>query len=196
MTYKELREIILSKGYRWFEGKPYNANIIFKRTSNVFTNKLDDIGYVAYLDNNNKECLVEVPATTKAGFSPALFNPKVVMGVKGTAVIVPGQYLSSWEFRDSYVGWLQYPYFAQIKPIKVYRDPDGDKEIDEVQVQEGLFGINLHKMGNAGVLTNYLGNWSEGCCGWHPDDMAKYILPVIRESVKRYGIIFSATIIK
>ena len=48
----------------------------------------------------------------------------------------------------------------QQKPVKVYRDKDKDMQYDENIIQEGVFGINIHK---AGADSTYVENWSEGC---------------------------------
>jgi hypothetical protein len=55
--------------------------------------------------------------------------------------------------------WLGAPYFAQVGAMKIYRDGNKDNKIDEVNVQVGLFGINLHRAG----LGSFIDNWSAGC---------------------------------
>lgn len=207
-SYKDLRTIVRRKGYKFFEGvavngkggrrlAPFNLNFIFVRESDEFSNLLDDKFYLAYLDKRGIEQVYCCDATTKAGWSDSIFNPKVINGVKGVGVIMPGQYQSSWEFVDSYIGWLRYPYFKQSANIMVWRDYDEDLNIDKVQKSIAFpwQGFNLHRMGNAGVATNYLGNWSEGCMGWHPDDMAT-ILDVMRKSATIYGPKITVTLLE
>lgn len=195
LTYDVVKASYDAKGYRFFDDGAYNINIGFIRESDEFTNGLTDTGFIAYRDEKGEKRLFSAPATTKAGFSDAIFKPKAVAGVVGVAVLVPGQYAGTWQFVDSYAGWLQYPYFQQIKDITVYRDFNGDKHIDKVQSQKGKFGINIHRMGNVGMLTKYLGNWSEGCLGYEEPNL-KMALPIIRESVKRYGNIFTVTLLE
>jgi len=54
----------------------------------------------------------------------------------------------------------KYEALVQIRPVKVWRDADKDMEFDETKIDEGLFGINIHK---AGADSTYVENWSEGC---------------------------------
>lgn len=195
LTYDKVKQIFDKKGYLFYDNGTFNLNIGFVRESDEFTNELTDTMFIAYRDEFLLRRCICLPATTKAGFSPALFNPKVVAGMRGVAVVKPNQYRGTWQFVDSYVDWLKYPYFQQIKPIDVYRDANGDKHIDKEQVQNGLFGINIHRMSGIGVLGGILNNWSEGCMGIDELNWRK-ILPVIRSAVKIYGINFTATLIE
>jgi hypothetical protein len=51
---------------------------------------------------------------------------------------------------------------VQRAPVKVYRDPTRDNrhDIDATTVEEGLFGINIHK---AGTDSTRVDKWSAGC---------------------------------
>lgn len=208
LSYKDLRGILTKKGYRFFDGvktdtkgvrriAPFNLNFIFVRQSDDFSNQIDDLFYMAYVDKRGIEQVYCCDATTKAGWSDAIFNPKVISGLKGVGVIIPGQYISAWEFVDSYVGWLRYPYWKQSSNVMVWRDYDLDIEIDRTQktIAQPWHGFNLHRMGNTGVATRFLGNWSEGCMGWHPDDMQP-IINAMRESAKLYGNKISVTLLE
>jgi len=75
----------------------------------------------------------------------------------GVARLVPGQYSGS-----HHVGLHQGKYEAlkQKANVKVYRDANKDMNYDESKIQEGIFGINIHK---AGADSTYVENWSEGC---------------------------------
>lgn len=194
LSYDKIKDVYAKKGYTFYDVGNYNLNIGFVRESDEFTNKLTDTMFVAFRELGIRRCYV-APATTKAGLSPALFNPKVVAGMKGCAVVVPGQYAGAWEFVDSYVGWLKYPYFQQVAPIKVWRDANGDTKIDKTQMQEGLFGINIHRMSGIGMAGGLLGNWSEGCLGAAEPDLEK-LIPTIRASVNTYGKRFTGTILE
>jgi hypothetical protein len=70
---------------------------------------------------------------------------------------VPGQYSGS-----HHLGLHQGKYEAlkQKANVKVYRDANKDMNYDETKIQEGIFGINIHK---AGADSTYVENWSEGC---------------------------------
>lgn len=78
-------------------------------------------------------------ASTLPGL-PYLRKPLVDQGV---AILVPGQY------RDAYRIGLhkgKYPALVQVRPVKVYRDNDRDEVYDKRNVEEGLFGINIHRV--------------------------------------------------
>ena len=75
----------------------------------------------------------------------------------GVARLVPGQY------RGAYGLGLhrgQYQALRQVRKVKVFRDGNRDLKFDESKVDEGLFGINIHKAGENSV---WVENWSEGC---------------------------------
>ena len=73
------------------------------------------------------------------------------------ARLVPGQYADSHA-----LGLHQGKYEAlkQFGKVKVYRDANRDMNYDESKIQEGVFGINIHK---AGADSTFVENWSEGC---------------------------------
>ena len=77
----------------------------------------------------------------------------------GVARLVPNQYRGSHT-----IGLHQGKYEAlkQQKPVKVYRDKNKDMTFDETNIQEGLFGINIHRS-NPKTESEFVENWSEGC---------------------------------
>lgn len=95
------------------------------------------------------------PATTDPGLS-SMTKP---MSTKGCAILVPGQYRSSWM-----IGYHKGKYEAlvQCKPLKVYRDNDKDNvyDLNPKTIEEGNFGINIHKAGDDSTIVN---GWSAGC---------------------------------
>jgi len=149
---EKIESAVKAKGYRWFEDK---LNIVGVRNSlvgNVVTNAFDDHITISRLDNGVWK-YYEWMATTDPG-------RKGVMeyhNVNGVARMVPGQYIDSHG-----LGLHQGKYEAlkQFKNVKVYRDANKDLVYDETKIQEGVFGINIHK---AGVDSTLVENWSEGC---------------------------------
>lgn len=188
MTYKSLKKIVEDKGFEFFDKGSYNINIVYFRNDNKFTDKYTDTLYIAY-KNGITEMLFEAPCSTKAG-SYYVKNPITYLGIKGTAVMQEGQWNGTYQFIDNN-SWLNTPYLKQIKPIKVWRDGVIDWDIDEVNQQEGIFGINCH---TAGDVRNMVYNWSAGCL---VTPRANWLeaLKIIRESAKRYGDIFTVTLI-
>ena len=186
-TYQDLKALVKSKGFLFFEKDDYNLNFVWQRTSDIITNYFTDFLHVAY-GINGVEQLLTIPATTKAGIKGAIDSPITYDGVTGTAIIIPDQYIGAWEFHDSYTEFSTYPYFRQIKPIKYWRDGNKDLVIDEVQEQDGkIFGTHWHRMSNIGYTGYPINNWSLGCMGAEEPNWKK-LLPATRESVKRFAI--------
>ena len=155
-TREQIEAAVKAKGYAWFEGeKDFDVNIVGIRnsaTGQKVTNAFDDCITLSYKEGGQwkSHCW---PATTDPG-------KKGVMeyhNAAGVARLVEGQYRGSHT-----LGLHQGKYEAlkQQKPVKVYRDADKDMEYDENKIQEGIFGINIHK---AGADSTYVENWSEGC---------------------------------
>ena len=66
------------------------------------------------------------------------------MNKHGVAILKPGQYRGSHKIR---LHQGRYEALGQQKPVKVYRDKnkDGTYDLLEENVQEGLYGINIHR---------------------------------------------------
>lgn len=187
MTYNELKTLVESKGYEFFDKGNYNLNIIYIRNSELFTDKYTDNLYIAYKDNG-QEKVFSAPCSTKAG-SFYVKNPITYLGIKGTAVLIPNQYKGTWQFINNN-SWLNTPYLKQIKPVKVWRDGIIDGDIDKQNIQEGI-GINCH---TAGSLQGIVYNWSAGCMVT-PKEYWLKALEIIRCSAAIYGDKFTVTLI-
>lgn len=142
-------------GYTFFESteKPYNLNIVGFRNKNARPNHFDDELSVYYIDRLVRR-KVSWPITTYPGL-PWLLKP---MNPKGAAIMVPGQYRSAYilgRFRG--VAALR-----QVKPVKVYRDRDldGTFTLNPDTIEEGLFGLHIHR---AGIWSKVVGLSSAGC---------------------------------
>ena len=151
----QIKTTVTSKGYKWFEGKELLLNIVGVRnsaTGKKVTNLFDDHITLTYTANGVEHfhCW---PATTDPGTKGVMkFGNKA-----GVARLVPGQYIDCYGIR-LHAG--KYEAVGQNKPVKVFRDPNKNMEYDEDEIQEGLFGINIHK---AGTDSTFVENWSEGC---------------------------------
>ena len=150
----KIKSVIEKKGYKWFEGD-YNLNIVGVRNSDTgtkVTNAFDDKITVSY-QVNGEWVYKEWMNTT----DPGTKGVKEYHNAAGVARLVPGQYVNSHA-----LGLHQGKYEAlkQFGKVKVYRDANRDMNYDEKTIQEGVFGINIHK---AGADSTYVENWSEGC---------------------------------
>ncbi len=140
-----IAKAIKDKGYAYFENGDFNLNIIGIRnheTGKRVTNAFDDWMTLSYKDNGVWK-YHEWPCTTDNG--------------AGTARMVEGQYRGAYIIRK-HQG--KYDAVCQDRAVKVYRDYVADGVYDESKIQEGVFGINIHKAGADSIQVN---NWSEGC---------------------------------
>lgn len=195
MTIDNIKKAMLNKGYKFFNKGDYNLNIIFVRTDNVITNYFTDKLYLIY-NKDGKEVIREYPATTKPGIKGSIDSPVTVDGITGTACIVPNQYESAFKFIDSYTEFSEYPYFRLIGRLDYYRDGNKDLVLNTDKVIKSKnYKTHFHRMSNKGVTGKPINNWSLGCIGVEEPYMAA-IIPIIREAVKRYGDIFTVTILE
>jgi hypothetical protein len=188
-TREQIENAVKSKGYVWFEGaKDYDLNIVGVRnsaTGQKVTNAFDDCITVSYKLGGEwkSHCWM---ATTDPG-------KKGVMeyhNAAGVARLVEGQYRGSHT-----LGLHQGKYEAlkQQKPVKVYRDADKDLEYDENKIQEGIFGINIHK---AGADSTYVENWSEGCQVFKKAAEFEDFMALCRKAAGIHGKSFTYTLIE
>jgi len=191
MSYKreQIEETVKSKGYVWFEGlKDFDVNIVGVRNSSTgdkVTNVFDDFLTVSYKEGGEWKFHIW-PATTDPG-------KKGVMeyhNAAGVARLVPGQYRGSHT-----IGLHQGKYEAlkQQKPVKVYRDKDKDMQYDENIIQEGVFGINIHK---AGADSTYVENWSEGCQVFKKSVDFDSFMKIMNKAASVHGKSFTYTLIE
>ena len=185
----KIESAVKAKGYVWFEGaKDFDVNIVGVRnsaTGNAVTNAFDDRITVSYKENGNwvyKEWVI----TTDPG-------KKGVMeyhNAAGVARLVEGQY------RGSHMLGLhqgKYEALRQKSNVKVYRDPNRDMKYDENKIQEGVFGINIHK---AGVDSTFVENWSEGCQVFKRAKDFEEFMVIMRKAAAVQGNSFTYTLIE
>ena len=152
----DFSKILVNKGYVYFNKGKYNLNIIgVRRADTKVTNQFDDYIVVEYIDMYGIKTREVFAVTTDPGLS-SITNP---ISSKGCAILAPGQYRSCWK-----LGYHKGKYEAivQYKPVKVYRDNNKDKvyDFDSKTIEEGIFGINIHKAGDNSTIVN---GWSAGC---------------------------------
>lgn len=188
-TREQIEAAVKSKGYVWFEGaKDYDLNIVGVRnssTGNKVTNVFDDTMTVSY-KVGGAWVLKQWACTT----DPGTKGVKEFHNAAGVARLVEGQYRGSHT-----LGLHQGKYEAlkQAKPVKVYRDANKDMTYDETKIQEGVFGINIHK---AGADSTYVENWSEGCQVFKRAADFEAFMVIAREAAKVHGPSFTYTLIE
>ena len=191
-TREQVEATLKAKGYVYFEdanAKGFDVNIIGIRNSDTgqkVTNAFDDLLTLSYKDDAGVWKYHEWPATTDPG-------KKGVMeyhNAKGVARLVEGQYRGSHT-----IGLHQGKYEAlrQQKNVKVYRDANRDLSYDENKMDEGLFGINIHK---AGADSTYVENWSEGFQVFKRSEDFEEYMKICRKAREKHGNSFTYTLIE
>ena len=160
-TREQIEAAMASKGYKYFTGGDFDVNIIGVRnteTKGRVTNAFDDCVTISYKEDGEWKfhCY-------KATTDPGSHWEKNLLNKKGVAILKPGQYRGSHKLRLHQGKYLA---LGQQKPVKVYRDNNRDGKYDllEESIDEGLFGINIHRAtGRAGGTSIRVDKWSAGC---------------------------------
>lgn len=189
MTKEQIETVVKSKGFTWFESDTnYDVNIVGVRnsaTGQKVSNSFDDTITLSYKLDGEWQ-FKTWPITTDPGIKAV----KEFHNVAGVARLLEGQY------RGSHVIGLhqgKYEALKQAKNVKVYRDADKNLVFDESKVQEGIFGINIH---HAGVDSNLVENWSEGCQVFKKISDFDEFMKIIRKSKDIHGNSFTYTLIE
>jgi len=190
-TREQVEAAVKSKGYVWFEdanNKGFDVNIVGLRNSSTgqkVTNAFDDFLTISYKENGEWKFHIW-SATTDPGKKGVL----EYHNANGVARLVEGQYRGSHG-----IGLHQGKYEAlkQAKNVKVYRDANKDLQYDENKVQEGVFGINIHK---AGADSTYVENWSEGCQVFKRAADFEEFMKICRKARDTHGNSFTYTLIE
>lgn len=191
-TYEQIKEAVLSLGYLWFDNGNYNLNIVGIRNSSTgdqITNKFDDWVTVSYKVDGLP--FTEMFAATT---DPGKYYSENLLNSRGVAILKPGQYRSS-----HMIGLHQGKYEAlrQKKAVKVYRDNDRDTEYDLVEenLQEGIYGINIHRATKWGT-SNEIDRWSAGCQVIANNEDFDRFMSLARKGAQLYGNSFTYTLIE
>jgi len=190
-TKEQIEKAVKSKGYVWFEdssNKGFDVNIVGVRNSStgqVVTNVFDDCLTISYKEGGVWK-FHSWPATTDPGKKGVLEYHNAA----GVARLVEGQYRGSHTIR---LHQGKYEALGQAKNVKVYRDANRDMTYNEDKIQEGVFGINIHK---AGANSTYVENWSEGCQVFKKSADFEAFMEICRKAAKIHGNSFTYTLIE
>jgi len=164
MTYKEIENLYLNKGYK-FRKEKMALNPFGIRSKTSQSDKFDDLGGVAWIDENGQETLFNFWMTTDPG-KHWLQNP---MKAEGTIIIVPGQYIEVYE-KGLHNG--KYDCFKQCKPMYYVRDYNKDTTLDfslyrdkeqlKIRGFWAIQGTNLHRASEWKIV-ELIGPYSAGC---------------------------------
>jgi len=192
-TREQIEKAVESKGHKYFHHGAYNVNIVGVRngvTGNEITNKFDDCMTVSYKDDAGDWHFNCWKCTT----DPGKYWAEHLMNKDGVAILKEGQYRGS-----HMIGLHQGKYEAlrQKGAVKVYRDKNLDDEYDliEEDVQNGVFGINIHKAGSWKSGSVQVDKWSAGCQVFSKEDDFYDFMNVMYKARDRWGNSFSYTLI-
>ena len=186
---RTLLGVLKSKGYRIYS-KPYQLNIVGRRTDTTKANSFDDWIYIFYTNSDDDWEGYKAPATTDAG-TYWLEKP---MQSQGTALLKGGQYVDTYQIdkhRDKYYAVTQ-----RLKPVVVIRDYDRNNVLDFNNGREetGMFGINIHKA-NASGTTKTIDKYSAGCQVFANADDFNEFMEMAYKQKELYGNKFTYTLI-
>lgn len=188
ITIDSIKNIFKRKNYEFFENGDYNLNIIGIRTGATVSNVFDDF-IVVIFKAKNKWTIKIYSATT----DPGLYWINNPIKVEGTAILVPGQYRGAYSI-GIHKG---YKALVQSRNVKVYRDPNKDEilNFDSKTIQEGSFGINIHRAMEDGESTN-VNKWSAGCQVFASSKDFDEFMNLCETSKINYGGKFTYTLIE
>lgn len=190
MDYNSIKQLYLKKGYTFREEK-MRLNLFGIRSKNSQSDKFDDLGGIAWVDENGKPQLFNFWMTTDPG-KTGLLNPG---NVKGCIIIVPGQYLEVYG-KGLHNG--KYECFKQAKKMHYVRDNNRDDILDfnlyrdpKLLKLHGFWdirGTNMHRASEWQIV-NWIGPYSEGCqVVQRPETFKKLI--ELRDLSYKYGFTF------
>ncbi len=185
-SYRRVKSVLKKKGYNFFEGE-LNINLIGVRSKEIKAGQFDDFLCLAYEEGGQK-ILKRIPATT----DPGVYYLEHPMNVKGTAILVPGQYSGVFEI-GTYKGQ---PAFKQVGPFKVYRDNNKDEILDMIpgSIMSGYQGIHAH--GKRGYLATSIGRWSAACQVPEFDEDLMEFIETGKRGARYYGKRVSYTLLE
>lgn len=192
IDHADFEAIFKRKGYAFFTKGEYNLNIIGVRSYNrhKVTNRFDDALVVIYNNSKGWQKLI-YPITTEPG---RYYMMQKMCNIKGTAILVPNQYRGCWKIGKHN---NQYLALVQAKPVSVYRDSNKDDvyDYDPKTIDNGLFGINIHKS-NQYRVSKTVDNWSAGCQVFADPIHFQSFMNLCKKQSERYGNSFTYTLLE
>ena len=191
---EQYKKVFSQKGYAFFENGDYNLNIVGVRNDSGDASKFDDFLNVLYKVDGEWVCDV-YPATTEPGTS-ILKRPIKAVRHKGTAILVPDQYRSTYRI-GTHGGKRSYTALVQRGgKVRVARDNNRDSKPDyHNPEEEGWFGINIHKHWGSDARVN-TGGVSAGCQVFQSSKDVYEFMDTCQQSADTWGNSFTYTLIE
>jgi hypothetical protein len=192
-TRDQIEESMKQLDYMYFKSGDYNLNIIGIRNASSegkVTNRFDDKMTLSYMEKGIWKFHM-FDCTT----DPGAHWVENILSDKGVAILKPGQYRGSHIIRKHQ---NRYEALGQHKPMKVYRDNNRDSnyDLDEKTIEEGIFGINIHRATKyAGKKSTQIDKWSAGCQVIASNDDWNLFMNICRKGRKKWGNSFTYTLL-
>ena len=194
MLAQEIKKTFKIKGYAFFEKGDYNLNIVGIRNSSGDASKFDDCIKLIYKVKG--KWVVDIYQVTTEPGTSILKRPLNEVKHKGTAILVPDQYRSTYR-----IGWhgSKTGHEALVQrggTVRVVRDNNRDAKPDyHNPEEEGWFGINIHKHRGSSARVN-TGGVSAGCQVFRSARDFKTFMSICEKSRDIWGNSFTYTLLK
>ena len=189
------KKTLNKKGFAFFENGDYNLNIIGVRNDSGDASKFDDFINVLYKVNGKWVC-DSYPVTTEPGPS-ILKRPLREVAHKGTAILVPDQYRSTYK-----IGWHGNKTRGHMAlcqrggQVSVWRDNNRDSKPDYHGPEDkGWYGINIHKHRGSDARVN-TGGASAGCQVFQSSKDFAEFMETCDEARDKWGNSFTYTLLE
>lgn len=186
-TLANVQDAMIRNNHAWFT-KPESINLVGIRHPDQHSNKFNDWMTCTWCDENGHWTFRRWPCTT----DPGVYYREKPLNVKGTAIMVPGQYRGAYRM-GTHKG---YEAIVQTKPVTVWRDANKNGVLDWEGITEtGLYGLNIHRASAIGESEN-VHRWSAGCQVLaNAYDFAE-LLAIVRRSCFYFGETFTYTLLE
>jgi hypothetical protein len=200
-----LKKVFKKKDYAFFDqNRKYNLNIVGIRNASRRANQFDDMLAIAYRGFNNAWEVRTYIITTDPGWT-YLKNASERYSGRGTAILVPDQYRSTYKF--GLHGSTKYEALVQSgDEVGVYRDKNKDNTLDfnRDTIEYGYFGINIHASSmypydlklNTDRSEKKVNSWSAGCQVFARDVAFRNFMSLCKLSSQFFGDTFSYTLLE
>lgn len=189
ITPQNIEKIFKKKGYAFFvnDSKDYNINIIGIRSIDMTPNVFND--YVCVMWKYRGKWTTKIYEATT---DPGLYYLNNPMNIKGTAIMVPGQYRGAYEIGKH----TDYKALRQKKPIKYWRDNNKDNRYDmNGKIYEEIGYTNIHHANYYGK-SKYVDKWSAGCQVLADIKEWKEFINICQNACNKFGNSFTYTLIE
>jgi hypothetical protein len=193
VTAELIKDVLVEKGYAFFDGnKSYNLNLVGIRGASHDSTKFDDTLLVIYRDEEKEWVVENYEITTDPG--PSILRKPINRA--GTAILVPGQYRATYRIGTHGGSFRHVALIQRGGPVKVYRDNDKDRrlEMEDESIQEGMFGINIHRHSRPDEKEYVYGS-SAGCQVFKSTHAFSKFMVTCNKSADMFGNSFTYTLL-